>query len=123
MGDYRFLNADVYTMKINYPEYLVGDRDLIVNNAPFQPNEERLCSIRLVRYDRYLDQRPFLDRWFGEGGKIDGVMLFYSPSGNLMVVKIAGKIVDVGKVELAVEDVPPCAPQYVVSEEKADTGH
>jgi methane/ammonia monooxygenase subunit B len=88
----RFLNPDVYTAKVEYPDYLLAERGLTLSDAsPIQPGETRDVSITIQ------DARWDTERLSGLAYDVDssfaGLLFFFSPSGERYAVEAAGPVI------------------------------
>lgn len=85
----RFLNPDVYTTKVEYPDYLLADRGLLLSdNAPIQPGESKKIVITAK------DARWDIERLSGLSYDVDssfaGLLFFYTPTGQRFHVEVSG---------------------------------
>lgn len=78
---FRFLNPDVYTSRIDYPENFLADHGLsLPDNSPIQPGETREHEVTLssdrLSYD--VDNSPA------------GLLSFFTPDGTRYQVEVGG---------------------------------
>jgi len=88
----RFLNPDVYTAKVEYPDYLLAERGLTVSDpAPIQPGETRDVAVTIQ------DARWDTERLSGLAYDVDssfaGMLFFFSPSGEKYPVEVSGPVI------------------------------
>jgi methane/ammonia monooxygenase subunit B len=88
----RFLNPDVYTAKVEYPDYLLADRGLsLSDNAPIAPGETKDVSVTIQ------DARWDTERLSGLAYDVDssfaGVLFFFSPSGARYPMEVGGAVI------------------------------
>jgi len=88
----RFLNPDVYTTKVDYPDYLLADRGLsLSDNSPIQPGETKELTVTLQ------DARWDTERLSGLAYDVDssfaGVAFFFSSSGTRYPVEVGGPVI------------------------------
>ena len=88
----RFLNPDVYTAKVEYPDYLLADRGLSLNdNSPIAPGETRDVAVTVQ------DARWDTERLSGLAYDVDssfaGVLFFFSPSGARYPMEVGGAVI------------------------------
>ena len=88
----RFLNPDVYTAKVVYPDYLLADRGLSLNdNSPIAPGETRDVAVTVQ------DARWDTERLSGLAYDVDssfaGVLFFFSPSGARYPMEVGGPVI------------------------------
>jgi methane/ammonia monooxygenase subunit B len=88
----RFLNPDVYTAKVEYPDYLLADRGLSLNDpAPIAPGETRDVAVTIQ------DARWDTERLSGLAYDVDssfaGVLFFFSPSGARYPMEVGGPVI------------------------------
>ncbi|MBI3274993.1 MAG: methane monooxygenase/ammonia monooxygenase subunit B, partial [Methylocystis sp.] len=88
----RFLNPDVYTSKPDFPDYLLADRGLSVNDpAPIAAGESKdlVVTVQDARFDieRLSDLAYDTDSQFG------GVLMFFSPTGKRQVIEVGGPLI------------------------------
>jgi methane/ammonia monooxygenase subunit B len=88
----RFLNPDVYTSKVEYPDYLLADRGLsLSDNAPLAPGETRDVAVTVQ------DARWDTERLSGLAYDVDssfaGVLFFFSPSGARYPMEVGGPVI------------------------------
>ena len=85
----RFLNPDVITTRPEYPDYLLAERGLSVNDpSPIAPGETKdlIVTVQDARFDieRLSDLAYDTDSQFG------GLLFLYGPSGKRHKVEIGG---------------------------------
>ncbi len=88
----RFLNPDVYTAKVEYPDYLLADRGLsLSDNAPIAPGETKDVAVTIQ------DARWDTERLSGLAYDVDssfaGVLFFFSPSGARYPMEVGGAVI------------------------------
>lgn len=88
----RFLNPDVYTTKVEYPDYLLADRGLLLSdNAPIQPGETKKLVITAK------DARWDIERLSGLSYDVDssfaGLLFFYTPTGQRYHTEVSGFVI------------------------------
>jgi methane/ammonia monooxygenase subunit B len=88
----RFLNPDVYTTKVEYPDYLLAERGLAVSDpSPIQPGETKDLTITIQ------DARWDTERLSGLAYDVDssfaGMLFFFSPSGERFPVEVSGSVI------------------------------
>jgi methane/ammonia monooxygenase subunit B len=88
----RFLNPDVYTTKVEYPDYLLAERGLSLSDpSPIQPGETRDVTITIQ------DARWDTERLSGLAYDVDssyaGMLMFFSPSGERYPVEVSGAVI------------------------------
>jgi methane/ammonia monooxygenase subunit B len=88
----RFLNPDVYTAKVEYPDYLLADRGLsLSDNSPIAPGETKDVSVTIQ------DARWDTERLSGLAYDVDssfaGVLFFFSPSGARYPMEVGGAVI------------------------------
>ncbi len=88
----RFLNPDVYTSKVEYPDYLLADRGLsLSDNSPIAPGETRDVAVTIQ------DARWDTERLSGLAYDVDssfaGVLFFFSPSGARYPMEVSGSVI------------------------------
>ena len=88
----RFLNPDVYTTKVDYPDYLLADRGLTLSdNAPIQPGETKEIAITVQ------DARWDTERLSGLAYDVDssfaGVLFFFTASGTRYPMEVGGPVI------------------------------
>jgi methane/ammonia monooxygenase subunit B len=85
----RFLNPDIYTTKVEYPDYLLAERGLSLSDpSPIQPGETRDVTVTVQ------DARWGTERLSGLAYDVDssfaGLLFFFSPSGERYPVEVSG---------------------------------
>jgi methane/ammonia monooxygenase subunit B len=88
----RFLNPDVFTTKVDYPDYLLAERGLSLSDpSPIQPGETRDVAITIQ------DARWDTERLSGLAYDVDssyaGMLMFFSPSGERYPVEVGGSVI------------------------------
>jgi methane/ammonia monooxygenase subunit B len=88
----RFLNPDVFTTRPDFPDYLLADRGLSVNDpAPIAPGETRdvIVTVQDARFDieRLSDLAYDTDSQFG------GLLFLFAPSGKREKLEIGGPVI------------------------------
>ncbi len=88
----RFLNPDVYTSKVEYPDYLLADRGLSVSDpSPIQPGETRDVTVTIQ------DARWDTERLSGLAYDVDssfaGLLFFFTPNGERYPVEVSGAVI------------------------------
>jgi methane/ammonia monooxygenase subunit B len=88
----RFVNPNVYTTKVEYPDYLLADRGLSLSDpSPIQPGETRDETITIP------DARWDTERLSGLAYDVDssfvGMLFFFTPNGERYHVDVGGAIV------------------------------
>ena len=88
----RFLNPDVFTAKVEYPDYLLADRGLsLSDNTPIAPGETRAVAVTVQ------DARWDTERLSGLAYDVDssfaGVLFFFSPSGARYPMEVGGAVI------------------------------
>ncbi len=88
----RFLNPDIYTTKVEYPDYLLSERGLSVSDpSPIQPGETKDLTITVQ------DARWDTERLSGLAYDVDssfaGLLFFYSASGERFPVEVSGAVI------------------------------
>lgn len=88
----RFLNPDVYTTKVEYPDYLLAERGLSVSDpSPIQPGETKDLTVSIQ------DARWDTERLSGLAYDVDssfaGLLFFFSPSGERYPVEVSGAVI------------------------------
>jgi len=85
----RFLNPDVYTTKVEYPDYLLADKGLsLSDNTPIGPGETRKVTVTAK------DARWDIERLSGLSYDVDssfaGILFFFTPSGTRYHQEVSG---------------------------------
>jgi len=88
----RFLNPDVYTTKVDYPDYLLADRGLTLSdNSPIQPGETKEITVTVQ------DARWDTERLSGLAYDVDssfaGVLFFFTASGTRYPMEVGGSVI------------------------------
>jgi methane/ammonia monooxygenase subunit B len=88
----RFLNPDVYTSKVEYPDYLLADKGLFLSdNSPIQPGETKKITVtaRDARWD--------IERLSGLSYDVDssfaGLLFFFTPTGQRYHLEVGGFVI------------------------------
>ena len=88
----RFLNPDVYTTKVDYPDYLLADRGLsLSDNAPIQPGETK--DITATIQDARWDTERLSSLAYDVDSSFAGLLFFYSSSGMRYPIEIGGAVI------------------------------
>ncbi|HET6378669.1 MAG TPA: bacterial ammonia monooxygenase, subunit AmoB [Methylocella sp.] len=88
----RFLNPDVYTTKVDYPDYLLADRGLsLSDNAPIQPGETK--EITLTIQDARWDTERLSGLAYDVDSSFAGMLFFFTPSGTRYPVEVSGSVI------------------------------
>jgi len=88
----RFLNPDVYTTKVDYPDYLLADRGLsLSDNSPIQPGETR--DITLTIQDARWDTERLSGLAYDVDSSFAGLLFFFSPTGTRYAVEVGGAVI------------------------------
>jgi methane/ammonia monooxygenase subunit B len=88
----RFLNPDVFTQKVDYPDYLLADKGLsLSDNAPIGPGETKEITVTVK------DARWDTERLSGLAYDVDssfaGLMFFFTPSGERFPIETGGFVI------------------------------
>jgi methane/ammonia monooxygenase subunit B len=88
----RFLNPDVFTTKVDYPDYLLAERGLTLSdNAPIQPGETKEISVTVQ------DARWDTERLSGLAYDVDssfaGLLFFFTASGERYPMEVGGSVI------------------------------
>ncbi|HXW70918.1 MAG TPA: bacterial ammonia monooxygenase, subunit AmoB [Methylocella sp.] len=88
----RFLNPDVYTSKVDYPDYLLADHGLsLSDNSPIQPGETKEVAVTIQ------DARWDTERLSGLAYDVDssfaGLLFFFTPSGTRYPMEVGGSVI------------------------------
>jgi methane/ammonia monooxygenase subunit B len=85
----RFLNPDVYTTRVDYPNYLVVERGLsLSDNSPIQPGETK--EIAVTVQDARWDAERLSSLAYDVDSSFAGLLFFNTPSGTRYPVEIGG---------------------------------
>jgi len=88
----RFLNPDVYTTKVDYPDYLLAERGLTLSdNAPIQPGETK--DITVTVQDARWDTERLSGLAYDVDSSFAGVLFFYTPSGTRYPMEVGGAVI------------------------------
>jgi len=88
----RFLNPDVYTQKVDYPDYLLAERGLSVSDPnPIAPGETREITVTLQ--DARWDTERLSGLAYDVDSTVAGLLFLYTPSGGRSVVEISGPVI------------------------------
>ena len=88
----RFLNPDVYTSKVEYPDYLLADRGLsLSDNSPIAPGETR--DIAVTIQDARWDPERLSGLAYDVDSSFAGVLFFFSPSGARYPMEVGGPVI------------------------------
>jgi methane/ammonia monooxygenase subunit B len=88
----RFLNPDVYTAKVEYPDYLLADRGLsLSDNAPIAPGETK--DIAVTIQDARSDTERLSSVAYDVDSSFAGMLFFFSPSGERYPVEVSGGVI------------------------------
>ena len=88
----RFLNPDVYTQKVDYPDYLLADRGLsLSDNAPIAPGETKEITVKVQ--DARWDTERLADLAYDVDSSFAGLLFFFTPSGGRYEVEIGGPVI------------------------------
>jgi len=88
----RFLNPDVYTTKVEYPDYLLAERGLTLSdNSPIQPGETK--DITVTVQDARWDTERLSGLAYDVDSSFAGVMMFYTTSGQRYPMEVSGAVI------------------------------
>lgn len=88
----RFLNPDVFTTKPEFPDYLLADRGLSVNDpTPIAPGETRDLVINIQ--DARFDIERLSDLAYDTDSQFGGLLFFFSPSGKREKLEVGGPLI------------------------------
>lgn len=88
----RFLNPDVYTTKVDYPDYLLADRGLsLSDNAPIQPGETK--DVTLTIQDARWDTERLSGLAYDVDSSMAGMLFFFTPSGTRYPIEVSGSVI------------------------------
>ncbi|WP_051335753.1 bacterial ammonia monooxygenase, subunit AmoB [Methylocapsa acidiphila] len=88
----RFLNPDVYTQKVDYPEYILAERGLsLSDNAPIAPGETKELTVKVQ--DARWDTERLADLAYDVDSSFAGLMFFFTPSGARYEVETGGPVI------------------------------
>jgi len=88
----RFLNPDVYTTKIDYPDYLLADKGVTLSdNAPIAPGETKEITVKVQ--DARWDTERLADLAYDVDSSFAGLLFFFTPSGTRYEVEVGGPVI------------------------------
>jgi len=88
----RFLNPDVFTTRPDFPDYLLADRGLSVNDpTPIAPGEAK--DVVVTAPDARFDIERLSDRGYDTDSKFGGLLFLFSPSGKRVELEIGGPVI------------------------------
>ncbi|QBR71548.1 methane monooxygenase/ammonia monooxygenase subunit B [Beijerinckiaceae bacterium] len=88
----RFLNPDVFTSKVDYPDYLLADRGLsLSDNSPIQPGETR--DITLTIQDARWDTERLSGLAYDVDSSFAGLLFLFSPTGTRYAIEVGGAVI------------------------------
>jgi methane/ammonia monooxygenase subunit B len=88
----RFLNPDVYTTKVDYPDYLLAERGLSVSDpSPIQPGETK--DLTLTIQDARWDTERLSGLAYDVDSSMAGMLFFFTPSGTRYPVEVQGSVI------------------------------
>jgi methane/ammonia monooxygenase subunit B len=88
----RFLNPEVFTTRPEFPEYLMADRGLSVNDpTPIAPGETR--DVVVIVQDARFDIERLSDLAYDTDSQFGGLLFLFSPSGKREKVEIGGPVI------------------------------
>jgi methane/ammonia monooxygenase subunit B len=88
----RFLNPDVYTAKVEYPDYLLAERGLTVSDpSPIQPGETR--DVTLTVQDARWDTERLSGLAYDVDSSFAGLLFLVAPSGEKYPVELSGPVI------------------------------
>jgi methane/ammonia monooxygenase subunit B len=88
----RFLNPDVFTSRPEFPDYLLADRGLSVNDpTPIAPGETR--SLVITVQDARFDVERLSDLAYDTDSQFGGLLFLFSPSGKREKVEVGGPVI------------------------------
>ena len=88
----RFLNPDVFTTKPEFPDYLLADRGLSVNDpTPIAPGETK--NVVVTVQDARFDIERLSDLAYDTDSQFGGLLFLFSPSGKRQKVEIGGPVI------------------------------
>jgi methane/ammonia monooxygenase subunit B len=96
LGEYtaaglRFLNPDVFTQKPDFPDYLLADRGLSVDNTPIAPGETKELTVKIQ--DARWDIERLSDLAYDTDSQIGGLLMFFAPNGQRYAAEIGGPVI------------------------------
>jgi methane/ammonia monooxygenase subunit B len=88
----RFLNPDVYTTKVEYPDYLLAERGLSLSDpSPIQPGETK--DVTVTVQDARWDTERLSGLAYDTDSSFAGMLFFFSPSGERFPVEVSGSVI------------------------------
>jgi methane/ammonia monooxygenase subunit B len=88
----RFLNPDVYTQKVDYPDYILAERGLsLSDNAPIAPGETKELTVKVQ--DARWDTERLADLAYDVDSSFAGLLFFFTPSGARYEVEVGGPVI------------------------------
>lgn len=88
----RFLNPDVYTSQVDYPQYLLAERGLSLSDpSPIQPGETR--DVTMTIQDARWDTERLSGLAYDVDSSFAGMLFFFSPSGERHMVEVFGPVI------------------------------
>lgn len=88
----RFLNPDVFTSKVDFPEYILAERGLSVDNpTPIAPGETREVIVKIQ--DAIWDVQRLSDLAYDTDSQFGGLLMFFDATGGREVVEVGGPVV------------------------------
>ncbi len=88
----RFLNPDVFTTKPEFPDYLLADRGLSVNDpSPIAPGETR--DVVVTVQDARFDIERLSDLAYDTDSQFGGLLFLFAPSGKREKLEIGGPVI------------------------------
>ncbi|WP_051953405.1 bacterial ammonia monooxygenase, subunit AmoB [Methylocapsa aurea] len=88
----RFLNPDVYTTKIEYPDYLLADKGVTLSdNAPIAPGETKEITVKVQ--DARWDTERLADLAYDVDSSFAGLLFFFTPSGTRYEIEVGGPVI------------------------------
>lgn len=90
----RFLNPEIFTQRVDFPEYLLADRGVSVDNpAPIAPGETREITVKIQ--DAIWDVQRLSDLAYDTDSQIGGLLMFFAGDQNSerTVVEVGGPVI------------------------------
>lgn len=88
----RFLNPDVFTTRPEFPEYLLADRGLSVNDpTPIAPGETK--DVVVTVQDARFDIERLSDLAYDTDSQFGGLLFLFSPTGKRVKLEIGGPVI------------------------------
>jgi methane/ammonia monooxygenase subunit B len=88
----RFLNPDVFTTKVDYPDYLLAERGLTLSdNAPIQPGETK--EITMTVQDARWDTERLSGLAYDVDSSFAGLMFFFTAAGERYPMEVGGSVI------------------------------